>query len=323
MNKKIVASFALTACLALGVTSAASAAPDAENAQVIAKTGKVLVKASGQGWAAHDKQNLQVGDIVRTGVDGEAVILLSDDSSVRLAAGSEMRVIGLESGGVQLQLDRGRMLGHAGSNLSVATQMTKTDASKGDFVLDTSDGGAKLDVLSGNAKLAALDGSDTDVASLDNLPEGADSEALGDVDSSLNDTQVYGDLALMQWKGKWKGKGSGARSDDSDEAVGGGQQTSPDGDVRQPTPPRRPVQPVQPVQPVTPPTTVVTPPPTVAPPVTPPVTPPPAPVAAGGGSFLVPALIGAAVIGGIIIVANDDDNDDQPVIQANPSASAP
>lgn len=300
MSKRLIASITLAAFTSLGVPAAALSSESTP--EVSAVNGKVLVKQDGGSWMAVDGGSVAAGSTLRTGQDGSVVVTIGE-STFRLAANTQVQL----DGDSVIKLDRGRLIGRANSDLQVETDRTSTTATQGEFVVQTSAEGTGLDVLSGNAKLAAKD----DVAVEFGAATGdVDADALSD--DGLASLQSHGDVALLddQWKGKWKGKGGGARSDDDDEAVGGSQQTSPDGDVRRPI--RRPAPPRTVTPPPTPPVT-----PPVTPPATPPVTTtPPATtttVASGGGSgWVLPTLLGAAAVTTGIIVLSDDDDDDTP-----------
>jgi hypothetical protein len=319
MNKRLIASFTLASYLAIP----AAAVIEDQQADLLATRGKVLTRTAGsQSWSDTVTAELQVGDSVRTGLDGEVVLTLPGNGRLRLAPQTEVSVTEWGSDKTIIQLERGRVLGAADGNVSVKTPKTVTRASTGSFVVATSAQGTALEVLSGNAALTPIEGGAVQYAGVAG-PYSANADQVL-ANDGLNSRQFYGEVALLadQWKGQWKGKGEGTRSDDDEESVGGSQRTSPDSDILEPVDP-----PTTPPPTTTPPTTtppVTTTPPTTTPPTatTPPTTPPPAAVKPGGFPVWGGLLIGAGVIGGVIAIASDDDDRDF-VSPGIPSPSLP
>lgn len=306
MSKRLIASFTLAA-FAGTVLPVSALSESSVKVSRVEGTGKVLVQRDGS-WQPVSADSLNGISQVRTGKDGVAVVFLEDGSAVRLAANTQ---VSLNADNATVKLERGRLLGKAGDSFSVSTDRTLTKASKSEFVVFTSEDGTKLEVLSGNAKLIAQDGT----------VRSADSNVAPEVfqGDNLDRSQYHGDVSMLddQWKGNWKGKGTGARSDDSDEAAGGKQTTSPDTNVRRPI--ERPVE--TPVE--TPPEPPVSNTPPVETPVTntPPTTPPPP--AAGSGFPVLGAVIGGLAIGALIFALTNDDDDDPVPFVPSPSVPSP
>lgn len=311
MSKRLIASFTLAAFAGTVLpVSAISESPT--KASRVEGTGKVLVQRDGS-WQPVSMDSLDGISRVRTGQDGIAVVSLADGSVIRLAANTQ---VDLSAGNATVKLERGRLLGKAGGAISVSTDRTLTKASKGEFVVFTSESGTKLEALSGNANLVAQGG----------IVRNADSEVDPGVfqGDNLERSQYHGDVSMLddQWKGNWKGKGTGTRSDDSDEAVGGKQTTSPDTSVNRPIE-RPPVDP--PAEPPVDPPVSNTPP--AEPPVstTPPTTTSPPPAVGGGGFPVIGVVFGGLAIGGLIAALANNDDDDEPLVTPPivPSPSLP
>lgn len=308
MSKRLIASFTLAAFAGTVLPVSALSESSAKMSRVEG-SGKVLVQRDGS-WQPVGADTLNGVSQVRTGKDGVAVVYLEDGSVVRLASNTQ---VSLNSEDSTLKLERGRLLGKASDAFSVSTDRTVTKASKGEFVVFTSESGTKLEVLSGNASMVAQEG----------VVRSADSDVAPEVfqGDNLGRSQYNGDVSMLddQWKGNWKGKGTGARSDDSDEAAGGKQTTSPDTSVKRPI--QKPEPPVE--TPVDPP---VDPPVSNTPPVetTPPVsnTPPPQ-VPSGSGFPVIGAVLGALGVGGLILLLSNDDDDDPVPFVPSPSVPSP
>lgn len=309
MRNRFVAG--LTLFSFLSATSLPALALSADKSGVESTSGQVLVWSDTNSWEALGNSELEVGDVVRTGGDGQAIVRLGD-SRVRVAANTQLRIVSLE-GKPEINLERGRLLGRVENGLTVSTAKTKTSATTGEFVLETTATGSALRVLSGNARLQALTEEAVKTDSLAQVADVAGQESLSTV-GDLGNIQSVGDVALL---GEWKTKGKGTRVRTTDESVGGDEDATPDQDIQ---PPRQPDPPIV-EEPVTPPTT----PPTTPPPTTPPATPPAAPPAAAAAGVS-PALIagGLLLIGGIValVVSGDDDNDNV-VVPGTPGVPSP
>lgn len=311
MRNRFVAG--LTLFSFLSATSLPALAIGADKGSVESTTGQVLVWSDDNSWESLSNAELEAGDIVRTGNDGQAIVRLGD-SRVRIAANTQVRVVSLE-GRPQVALERGRLLSRVENGLTVSTAKTTTNATRGEFVLETTATGSALRVLSGDARLQASDGETVKAESLSKVPDTVDQKALLTV-GNLGNIQSVGEVALL---GEWKTKGKGTRVRTTDESVGGDEDATPDQDIQPPRQPEPPIVEEPPASPETPPTT----PPPTTPPATPPA--PPATVATGGIS---PALIagGLLLIGGIVaLVVSDDDNEDviNPGPPGVPSPSLP
>lgn len=184
MNKRFVASFTLAAFATLAVPVAAM--PASSQASLTAKGGKVLTKVADGRWNDVSSEILQAGAQVRTGTDGTAILRLSDDSIVRLAPNTQITV-GQDSAVV---LERGRLLGSTDAGLRIDTSKTTTQASTGEFVVQTTSTGTELNVLSGNAKLNSKDSEPVWYGI-----ENAAAEIFST--DTLSDVQIYGDVSLV------------------------------------------------------------------------------------------------------------------------------
>lgn len=306
MRNKFVAGLTLFSFLT--ATGLPVVALGADKGNVESTSGQVLVWSDTNSWETLANIELEVGDIVRTGGDGQAIVRLGENR-VRVAANTQMRIDSLE-GRPAITLERGRVLGRVEDGLTVSTAKTKTNASKGEFVLETTAAGSALRVLSGDARLQAVAGEAVTTDGLAQLPNAVGQESLTTI-GDLGNIQSVGDVAVL---GEWKTKGKGSRVRGADETVGGDEDASPDQDIQPPRQPEPPV--VENPPPATPPTT--------PPPTTPPTTPPPVVPAAGGG--ISPALIagGLLLIGGIIALAvgGDDDNDNV-IVPGTPGVPSP
>ena len=72
--------------------STVAAQPASPAARVVSIQGRVEVERSGRVQPATARQELMVGDIVRTGPDGRAAILLADESQVKVNTNSTLRI---------------------------------------------------------------------------------------------------------------------------------------------------------------------------------------------------------------------------------------
>lgn len=179
--------------LSLGLPVAALSGDNALG-QVEAKSGKVLYQSE-NGWSDLNSGDLAEGTLLRTGQDGEAVLVFPDSSRVRVSANSQVKIVKIADGRTSLKLERGRVLGKAEGALNIETHRTATNASAGEFVLETTATGTELNVLDGNAKLSSQ--KDLVNPSLENIPEDFDSEALTQLDG-LADVQQEGEVAAVE-----------------------------------------------------------------------------------------------------------------------------
>lgn len=153
MSKRFIASVTLSAFSLLAVP--VSAMPGSSSS-LLTSSGRVLSQQGGS-WT-EGVNEITSGTRIRTAADGQAVVSLPNGSLVRLAPMSEVAFETISDNGVVVRLERGRVIGHAGSGLKVKTDRTVTQASVGEFVVNTSSQGTQLDVLAGDAALSALDG---------------------------------------------------------------------------------------------------------------------------------------------------------------------
>ena len=301
MRNKFIAG--LTLFSFLSATGLPALALDGSKGNVEASSGQVLVWSENNAWEALSGSAVEPGSLVRTGDDGQAIVRLGQ-SRVRVAANTQLRIVSVD-GKPEVALERGRILGKADDGLLVSTAKSKTQATSGEFVLETTSTGSALRVLSGDARLSPLGGEVVQSEGLSQLSNLVDQESLSKV-GDLGGIQSVGDVALL---GEWKTKGKGARVRNTEESVGGEQDASPDQDIQPPRQPDPPVvnQPPAPPEPPVPPAA------------------PPAPAAPAAAAGLNPAWIigGLALIGGIVaLVASDSDNEN-PVVPGNPGVPSP
>jgi hypothetical protein len=294
MRNRIVAGFTMISFLSATGLPALALGPQAGNVE--STSGQVMIQ-SGAGWQNLQDDNIPAGCTVRTGEDGQVIVRLGANR-IRLAANTQLQVVSVGDQKAEVALRSGRVLGSAGDSLTVITDRSLAQASRGEFVLNSTSKGSELRVLSGDAKLKPIEGEKVSFGALGSLP-GKEAAQLATV-GELGKVSSVGEVALM---GEWRTKGKGVRVRNTNESVGGQEDASPDQDVPPPTQPQPPV-----VNESPPPTT----PPTTPPVTTPPTTPPPAhTVVTKAGFSWGWALGGLALLGGIIAVAasGDDDND--------------
>lgn len=191
MKNRLIAGLTLLSFLSLGFPAAAlSADAQQEQGQVEASKGKVLYQTD-SGWNAVSVGSIAEGSLLRTGGDGETILRFGN-SRVRVSANTQLKVVDVNDTGASLLLERGRVLGKADGSLVIETHRTTTQASQGEFVLQTTSTGTELNVLDGDATLK----SDSELSNpaLDTLPEGVETTELSQLDG-LGDIQQEGVVA--------------------------------------------------------------------------------------------------------------------------------
>lgn len=308
MSKRFIASVTLFSFLSLGapvVAAPAVGSVAAQGATIESCQGDVTLRSTEA--VLKSGQSLAMGEAVKVGADSKLTLSFPNGNRVRMAPGSEFRLVPGKDGQPSVYLLSGKALTAATSPVMVQTYRSNVVASSGEFVVETEPTNTSLRVLSGNASMKSLDGASTAYDLLQGLPSkitNGSSLAFANLSSQQSLSEVeFG----AQGKGK---KGTGIRDATKEVPAAGLSEAFPDQDMINPgeepavvveTPPEPPVKVVE--TPVTP-------------------TTPAEPVASGGGGLSGGAIAGiiggAALIAGLIILANDSD-DDEPIIVPSPS----